>query len=60
VYVVHRDSPAASVPARRERVNAMRAREQGAGLLGPAVYQEFGAQVRQIDAKLQEWLRNER
>jgi NDP-4-keto-2,6-dideoxyhexose 3-C-methyltransferase len=60
VYVVHRDSPAASVPARRERVNAMRAREQGAGLLGPAVYQEFGAQVQQIGAKLQEWLRNER
>jgi NDP-4-keto-2,6-dideoxyhexose 3-C-methyltransferase len=60
VYVVHRDSPAASVPARRQRVNAMRAREQGAGLLGPAVYQEFGARVRQIGAKLQEWLRNER
>jgi hypothetical protein len=60
VYVVHRDSPAASVSARRERVNAMRAREQTAGLLGPAAYQEFGARVRQIGAKLQEWLRNER
>ena len=59
VYVVHRDSPAASVAARRERVNAMRAREQGAGLLGPAAYQEFGARVRLIGVKLQEWLRNE-
>ena len=60
VYVVHRDSPAASVPARRERVNAMRAREQGAGLLSRAAYQEFSARVRQIGAKLQEWLRTER
>jgi SAM-dependent methyltransferase len=60
VYVVHRDSPAASVPARRERVTAMRAREQTAGLLGPAAYQEFGTRVRQIGANLQQWLRNER
>jgi len=60
VYVVHRDSPAASVPARRERVNAMRAREQSAGLLRPAPYQEFEARVRQIGIKLQQWLREER
>jgi NDP-4-keto-2,6-dideoxyhexose 3-C-methyltransferase len=60
VYVVHRNSPAASVPARLERVEAMRAREQTAGLLKPSVYQEFGAHVRQIGAKLQEWLSNER
>jgi NDP-4-keto-2,6-dideoxyhexose 3-C-methyltransferase len=60
VYVVHRDSPAASVPARRERVDAMRAREQTAGLRSPSVYQEFGARVRQIGAKLREWLGNER
>ena len=60
VYVVHRDSPAASVAARRERVNAMRARERDAGLLGPTVYQEFGASVRLIGVKLQEWLRDER
>ena len=60
VYVVHRDSPAASVPARRERVNAMRAREQTAGLRSPSVYQEFGARVRQIGATLREWLGNER
>jgi NDP-4-keto-2,6-dideoxyhexose 3-C-methyltransferase len=38
----------------------MRAREQTAGLLKPSVYQEFGARVRQIGAKLQEWLGNER
>ena len=48
------------LPSRRERVNAMRAREQGAGLLGPAVYQEFGVRVRLMGVKLQEWLRNER
>ena len=59
VYVVHRDSPAASVAARRERVSAMRAREQGAGLLGPAPYQEFGARVQLIGIKLQGWLRDE-
>ena len=60
VYVVHRDSPAASVPARGERVNAMRAREQTAGLRSPSVYQEFGARVRQIGVTLREWLGNER
>jgi NDP-4-keto-2,6-dideoxyhexose 3-C-methyltransferase len=60
VYVVHRNSPAVSVPARRERVNAMRAREQTAELAKPSVYQEFGARVRLIGAKLQEWMRNER
>jgi SAM-dependent methyltransferase len=60
VYVVHRDSPAASVPARRERVDAMRAREQTAGLCSPTVYQELGVRVRQIGAKLQGWIRDER
>jgi NDP-4-keto-2,6-dideoxyhexose 3-C-methyltransferase len=60
VYVVHRNSPAASVPARRERVDAIRAREQTAGLRSPSVYTEFGARVRQIGTKLQAWLSNER
>jgi NDP-4-keto-2,6-dideoxyhexose 3-C-methyltransferase len=60
VYVVHRNSPAVSVPARRERVDAMRAQEQSAGLVKPSVYQELGARVRQIGATLQEWMRNER
>ena len=60
VYVVHRNSPAVSVPARRERVDAMRARERTAELVKPSVYQEFGARVRLIGAKLQEWMRNER
>ena len=60
VYVVHRNSPAASVPARRERVDSMRAREQTAGLRSPSVYTEFGARVRQIGAKLQAWPSNER
>ena len=60
VYVVHRDSAAASVSARRERVNAMRAREQSVGLLRPAPFQEFEARVRLIGIKLQQWLREER
>ena len=60
VYVVHRDSPAVSIPARLARVDAMRAREQTAGLRSAATYQNFGARVRQIAAKLQEWVRGER
>jgi NDP-4-keto-2,6-dideoxyhexose 3-C-methyltransferase len=60
VYVVHLNSPAASVPARLDRVEAMRAREQTAGLLKRSVSLEFGARVRQIGAKLQDWLSNER
>src|SRR5271163_3902771 len=38
----------------------MRAREQTAGLLKRSVSLEFGARVRQIGAKLQDWLSNER
>jgi NDP-4-keto-2,6-dideoxyhexose 3-C-methyltransferase len=60
VYVVHRNSPAASIPARRTRVDSMRAREQTAGLRSAATYQDFGARVKQIGAKLQEWVRGER
>jgi len=60
VYVVHRNSPAASVLARRERVNAMRAGERDAGLLRPVTYEDFSMRVRLIGIKLQEWLRNER
>jgi NDP-4-keto-2,6-dideoxyhexose 3-C-methyltransferase len=60
VYVVHRDSPAGSVPARRERVDAMRAREQTAELRSAAVYQELGARVRQIGTQLLDWIRDER
>jgi NDP-4-keto-2,6-dideoxyhexose 3-C-methyltransferase len=60
VYVVHRDSPAVSIPARRARVDAMRARELTAGLRTAATYQDFGARVKQIGAKLQEWVGGER
>jgi NDP-4-keto-2,6-dideoxyhexose 3-C-methyltransferase len=56
VYVVHRDSPAVSIPARRARVDAMRARELTAGLRSAATYQDFGARVKQIGAKLQQWV----
>ena len=60
VYVVHRDSPAVSVAARRERVTAMRARENAAGLSQPAPYEEFRGRVKRVGAKLRAWLRNER
>jgi NDP-4-keto-2,6-dideoxyhexose 3-C-methyltransferase len=50
VYVVQRDSPVASVPVRRERVEAMRAAERTAGLRSPMAYQELGTRVRQIGA----------
>jgi NDP-4-keto-2,6-dideoxyhexose 3-C-methyltransferase len=38
----------------------MRAREQSAGLLGAAAYEDFSLRVRLIGIKLQEWLRTER
>jgi NDP-4-keto-2,6-dideoxyhexose 3-C-methyltransferase len=60
VYVVHRDSPAVSIPARRARVDAMRARELTAGLRSAATYQDFGARVKQIGTKLQGWVGGER
>ncbi|MFZ3215609.1 MAG: class I SAM-dependent methyltransferase [Candidatus Acidiferrales bacterium] len=59
-YVVHRDSPAASVSARQARVERMRTREASAGLLRPATYREFGERVQQIGMRLREWLRGER
>jgi NDP-4-keto-2,6-dideoxyhexose 3-C-methyltransferase len=59
-YVVHRNSPALSIPARRERVAAMRARENAARLSVLASYEEFRARVQRIGAKLRDWLRRER
>lgn len=59
-YVVHRNSPAVSVPARRQRVAAMRAQENSIGLLQPAPYQEFRTRVQRVGAKLRDWLRVER
>ena len=59
-YVVHRNSPTLSIPARRQRVAAMRAQENSIGLLQPAPYQEFRTRVQRIGAKLRDWLRLER
>ena len=59
-YVVHRDSPTASLPARRDRVQAMRASEESAGLRRPGIYNEFRGRVRRIGTMLQDWLRRER
>jgi NDP-4-keto-2,6-dideoxyhexose 3-C-methyltransferase len=59
-YIVQKNSPTVYVTARRERVNAMRAREKSLGLIAPAFYQEFGARVQRMGTMLQEWLHVER
>jgi hypothetical protein len=57
---VHRDSPAASIPACRARVQSMRAKEESAGLRSPVVYDKFRSRVRRIGIMLKDWLRRER
>jgi len=60
VYVVHRDSPAASVAARRERVQALRLRENSANLTKPRTYDELGERVYRIGGRLRRYLETER
>jgi NDP-4-keto-2,6-dideoxyhexose 3-C-methyltransferase len=60
VYVVHRSSPAASVPARRERVEALRVREHFANLAQIHTYTEFGDRVRRIGQRLYAYIESER
>jgi len=60
VYVVHRASPAASVPARRERVEALRVRERFANLAQIHTYTEFGDRVRRIGGRLYAYIESER
>jgi NDP-4-keto-2,6-dideoxyhexose 3-C-methyltransferase len=60
VYVVHRHSPAASIPARRERVEALRLRERSANLAKIRTYKEFRDRVGRIGARLRPYLENER
>lgn len=60
VYVVHRNSPAASVAARRERVQALRLREDSANLTKPRTYLEFGERVHRIGGRLRRFLESER
>ncbi|HEY0704733.1 MAG TPA: class I SAM-dependent methyltransferase [Candidatus Acidoferrales bacterium] len=60
IYIVHRDCPAASVPARRFRVEALRARERSANLLQPRTYSEFHDRVSRIGERLCRYVESER
>jgi hypothetical protein len=60
VYVVHRNSPAASIPARRERVEALRVRERSANLAKIRTYKEFGERVGRIGERLRAYIESER
>jgi len=60
VYVVHADSPAAWLAARRARIVAMRAEEESRALDRPETYVEFGRKIRGIGARLNLWLARER
>src|ERR1700722_3500749 len=60
VYVVHRDSPAASIPARRARVEALRARERSVNLLQPRTYSEFYDRIHRIGERLCRYVGSER
>ena len=60
VYVVHRDSPAASVTARRARVETLRARERALNLRQLGTYSEFYERVRRIGERLCRYIESER
>jgi NDP-4-keto-2,6-dideoxyhexose 3-C-methyltransferase len=60
VYIVHRDSPAASIPARRARVEALRARERAMNLRALRPYAEFYERVRRIGERLGRYVESER
>jgi NDP-4-keto-2,6-dideoxyhexose 3-C-methyltransferase len=60
VYVVHRNSPAASVRARRERVEALRIRERTANLAKRQTYAEFADRVHRIGKSLRSYIESER
>lgn len=60
VYVVHAASPCTQIPARRDRVRAMRAREQLLALDRQETYEQWGARIRRIGNRLGDWLRRER
>lgn len=60
VYVVHRDSPAVAVPARRARAQALRLRESTANLAKARTYADFGDRVRRIGERLRRYLESER
>lgn len=60
VYVVHRGAPAASVPARRARVEALRIRERSAQLSCLRTYKEFGERVLRIRQRVYQFIQSER
>jgi NDP-4-keto-2,6-dideoxyhexose 3-C-methyltransferase len=60
VYIVHRDCPAASVPARRDRMEALRIRERSANLAQIHTYKEFGERVGRIGERLRGYIEDER
>jgi hypothetical protein len=59
-YVVHRDSPETSLPARQIRVAALRRKEAGAHLDRTKTYKDLDARIRQIGSRLNRWLTHER
>jgi hypothetical protein len=59
VYVVHQDSPAASVAARRARVEALRIQERSSNLRQVRTYHDLSERVRCIGERLRGWLEGE-
>jgi NDP-4-keto-2,6-dideoxyhexose 3-C-methyltransferase len=59
VYIVHRDSPAPSVAARRERLEALRAKEQFANLAQIRTYAKFSGRIRRIGERLRAFIESE-
>jgi NDP-4-keto-2,6-dideoxyhexose 3-C-methyltransferase len=59
VYIVHRESPAPSVAARRERLEALRAKEQFANLAQIRTYAKFSSRIRRIGERLRAFVESE-
>ena len=59
VYIVHRDSPAPSVAARRERLEGLRAKEQFANLAQIRTYAKFSSRIRRIGERLRAFVESE-
>lgn len=60
VYVVHRGAPAASIPSRRHRVEALRLRERSANLNELRTFKEFGERILRIRQRLCRYVEAER
>lgn len=55
-YVVHRNSPEASVPSRLARVGSLRRKEANAELDRPHTYAHLESRIHQIGSRLNSWL----